>query len=182
MPRYVAFLRGINLGKRRLPMIRLKLAFEEIGFDQVETFIASGNVIFTSKKAPATIEVAVERHLKHSLGYPVETFVRSAGRVAEIGDRAPVRRSEPTEGADDGTLHVGFFKTPLPTELADRMNEIRTEVDHFVVSGSEYFWHSQVGVSQSKVWALPEIRAVKLPTSTMRNITSIRKLITRHLL
>ena len=49
MQRYIAFLRGMNLGKRRLPMSRLKELFEELGFNDVETFIASGNVLFSSK-------------------------------------------------------------------------------------------------------------------------------------
>jgi len=49
MQRYIAFLRGINLGKRRLLMSQLKALFEELGFDDVETFIASGNVVFSSK-------------------------------------------------------------------------------------------------------------------------------------
>jgi uncharacterized protein (DUF1697 family) len=45
LQRYIAFLRGINLGKRRLPMSQLKALFEELGFREVETFIASGNVV-----------------------------------------------------------------------------------------------------------------------------------------
>ena len=49
MPRYVAFLRGINLGKRRPPMSELKRLFEELGFTNVATFIASGNVLFETK-------------------------------------------------------------------------------------------------------------------------------------
>ncbi len=48
MPRYIAFLRGINLGKRRLPMSQLRSSFEELGFSDVKTFIASGNVVFSS--------------------------------------------------------------------------------------------------------------------------------------
>ena len=60
MPRYVAFLRGINVGKRRLPMGQLKSAFQAMGFAEVSTFIASGNVIFSSKKSPEAIEAIIK--------------------------------------------------------------------------------------------------------------------------
>jgi uncharacterized protein (DUF1697 family) len=58
MQRYIAFLRGINLGKRRLPMSQLKALFEELGFDDVETFIAGGNIVFSSK---VTIPIGLNR-------------------------------------------------------------------------------------------------------------------------
>ena len=187
MPRYVAFLRGINIGKRRLPMSQLMQAFEALGFDQVATFISSGNVIFSSRKSPTTIEDITEKYLEETLGYPVDTFVRDARRVIEIGDSTPFKDEAPAAASNDfnhaknGTLHVGFFKSPLPCELAARMSKIQTDVDKFTVTGSEYFWHCQVGVSESKVWTLPEVRALELPTSSMRNMTSIRKLIAKHL-
>ena len=88
MQRYIAFLRGINLGRRRLPMSRLKAHFQELGFAQVETFIASGNVLFTSPQTKRRqLEAGIARHLQKSLGYAVDTFVRSAEEVAAIARR-----------------------------------------------------------------------------------------------
>src|SRR5450755_4384366 len=84
--RYIAFLRGMNLGKRRLPMSRLKELFEELGFGGVETFIASGNVLFSSKVTDTqALELKIARHLEAALGYAVDTFVRTAKEVAAIG-------------------------------------------------------------------------------------------------
>jgi uncharacterized protein (DUF1697 family) len=75
MPRYVAFLRAINVGGRTVTMERLRALFSDIGFSNVETFIASGNVIFDSKSAaPTTLEKDIERQLEASLGYSVATF------------------------------------------------------------------------------------------------------------
>ena len=69
MQRYIAFLRGINLGKRRLPMSQLKALFEELGFDDVETFIASGNIVFSSKVTNTSrLESQIAKHLEASLG------------------------------------------------------------------------------------------------------------------
>jgi uncharacterized protein (DUF1697 family) len=178
MQRYIAFLRGINLGKRRLPMSRLKALFEELGFDEVETFIASGNVVFSSKVREASrLESRIAGHLEASLGYAVDTFVRTAEEVARIG-RAKIF---PEDGREGITIHVGFFQQKLAPEVAQKLAAVRTDLDEFRVIGREYYWlcHSRMS-SESKVWTLPETRALRLPTSTMRNISSIRKLAAKH--
>src|SRR3954466_1331358 len=73
--RSFAFLRGINLGNRRPLMSRLRELFAELGLEQVETFIASGNVVFsTPPKDGASLEKQIASHLEASLGYPVDTF------------------------------------------------------------------------------------------------------------
>ena len=178
MPRYVAFLRGINLGKRRPPMSRLRELFEEIGFDEVETFIASGNVLFSSKKKeePAGIEIA--RHLETSLGYAVDTFVRTAEEVARIGKA----KIFPEDGEPGVTIHVGFLHDELAPAVARKLAAVRTKEDAFRVSRREYYWLCRGRMSDSKVWTLPEIKSLRLPRSSMRNITSIRKLIAKHFL
>ena len=107
MPRYVAFLRGINLGKRRLSMSRLKALFEEIGFDDVETFIASGNVLFSSKARDAgRLDRAIAKHLESALGYDVDTFLRTAAEVVTVG------KFDAFDGdvRNTGTVNVGFSR------------------------------------------------------------------------
>ena len=82
MNRYIAFLRGINLGKRRPAMSELKALFEKMGFAEVETFIASGNILFSSKVTDAgKLEAQIAKHLEAALGYDVDTFVRTAAEV-----------------------------------------------------------------------------------------------------
>jgi uncharacterized protein (DUF1697 family) len=178
MPRYMAFLRGINLGRRRLPMSRLKALFEKLGFDKVETFIASGNVVFSSKASDTgQLESRIARHLEASLGYEVDAFVRTAEEVAGIG-RAKVF---PEDGLEGITIHVGVFQQKLAPEVARRLAAVRTNEDEFRVIGREYYWLCRIRMSESKVWTLPEIKALRLPTSTMRNMSSIRKLIAKHI-
>jgi uncharacterized protein (DUF1697 family) len=177
MQRYIAFLRGINLGKRRLPMSRLKVLFEELGFDEVETFIASGNVVFSSKVREASrLELQIARHLEASLGYAVDTFVRTTEEVAMIG-RAKIF---PEDGREGNTIHVGFFQQKLTLEVARKLASVRTDLDEFRVIGREYYWLCRSRMSsESKVWTRPEMRALRLPTSTMRNMSSIRKLVAK---
>ena len=177
-PRYIAFLRGINLGNRRLPMSRLKALFEELGFDDVETFIASGNVLFSTKATESgRLESRIARHLETSLGYDVDTFVRTVDEVAAIG-RAHVF---PEDGQEGIRIHVGLFQQELPPGVARRLAGLRTAEDEFRVIGREFYWLCRVRTSDSKVWMLPELKALRLPTSTLRNISSIRKLIAKHL-
>ena len=94
MQRYIAFLRGINLGKRRLAMSRLKALFEKLGFRDVETFIASGNVLFSCKATDTSaLESRIAKHLHASLGYEVDTSVTPLSEQLE--DRGPDFRSAP---------------------------------------------------------------------------------------
>ena len=176
MQRYVAFLRGINLGKRRPPMSLLKDLFEELGFADVETFIASGNIIFSSKaKGASALEMKIAKHLEKSLGYEVDTFVRAMEEVAAVAEA----RIFP--GEKDGTVHVGFLQQQLPADVAKKFGAVRTAHDEIRVIGREYYWMCHgIPTNESKVWTLPEVKALKLPTSTMRNLTSIRKLVAKH--
>ena len=178
MQRYIAFLRGINLGKRRPPMSQLKALFEELGFDAVETFIASGNVLFSSKpRAGSQLESRIARHLEASLGYAVDTFVRTAEEVAAIA-RTKVF---PEEGKEGITIHVGFWHEPLAPAVARELAAVRTPEDELRIKGREYYWLCRVRTNESKVWSLPEIKALRLPSSSMRNLTSIRKLVAKHI-
>ena len=95
MPRYIAFLRAINVGGHTVKMDALRELFEALGFEQVETFIASGNVIFeTTETDTAALERRIETHLQAALGYAVATFLRSDAEVA-----AQLRRAWPKQAA-----------------------------------------------------------------------------------
>jgi uncharacterized protein (DUF1697 family) len=177
MERYVALLRGINLGRRRVQMTRLRALFEELGFGAVETFIASGNVIFSGKaEGPGRLETRIAAHLESSLGYGVDTFVRTLDEIAAIA-RGRVFTDDGREGV---TIHVGFLQRELEPGVGARFAAIRTKEDEIRIAGREYYWLCRVRTPDSKVWALPEMRALRLPTSTMRNITSLRKLVAKH--
>ncbi|MBK8476848.1 MAG: DUF1697 domain-containing protein [Opitutaceae bacterium] len=177
MPCFIAFLRGINLGKRRLPMSRLKALFEELKFKDVATFIASGNVLFTAtERDTAKLEARIGAHLEKSLGYSVDTFVRTAEAVAAVA----AAKVFPEDGRDGVTIHVAFLQRELPAEVATKLAGIRTADDEFRVIGREFYWLCRIRTSDSKVWTLPEMKALRLPTVTMRNLGSVRKLVAKH--
>jgi len=175
--RYVAFLRGINLGNRRVPMTKLRTLCEELRFADVETFIASGNIIFSSNVDSGTnLESQISTRLEKSLGYAVETFVRTMPEVTKIADRKIFCDEE----NPSSKVHVAFLKTKLPANMARALRAIKTGYDEFKVDKREFYWLTRGPVSDSKVWTLPEVKQIKLPTCTMRNMTTIRKLVVKH--
>ena len=176
--RYVAFLRGINLGKRRPPMTQLKALFEEMGFGDVATFIASGNVIFSSAtRDTQKLAAQISRHLEKALGYEVKAFVRRGEDVVAIGNTQPFDEAIESHV----TVHVCFLHEPLTRTTARALEQLRTSHDEFRVIGREYYWLCRIKTNESGVWASPQMKELKLPEATMRNVTSVRKLIAKHL-
>ena len=97
-----------RLGGRVVKMRTLRQLFEEWGAANVETFIASGNVVFdSSRRSAAVAERAIEDHMGKALGYPVVTFLRTLSELATVAGQTLSRKSEYDAGA---TLFVGFMK------------------------------------------------------------------------
>jgi DNA-3-methyladenine glycosylase I len=172
--RYVAFLRGINLGRRRIEMATLRALFEDLGFADVITFIASGNVLFTAASGDrGALEQRIECHLKERLGYEVDTFVRTAGEVEHM---AALRAFPSRDEAAAHAVYVTLLRAPLAVSIARRLEACRTSVDAFHAVDREYYWLCRVRSSESAVWTLPEVKALKLPVGTMRNVSTLRRI------
>ena len=179
MPRYVAFLRGINLGKRRIKMNELRALFEEMKFGGVKTFIASGNVIFESGIGDGgRLEKLIERRLHEMLGYEVDTFVRTRAEVAAAAAFRPFARAD--LAAPENTVHCGFLREKLSSVQARGLTACRTEADEFCAAGREFYWLCRGRTHESKVWTSPPMKALRLPSTTMRNLTTIRKLAAQY--
>ena len=169
----MAFLRGINLGNRNVEKGTLVAAFEDIGCEDVATFIASGNVIFSSPKKREELEGVIEDHLAEVLGYDVEAFVRTHREVARIATATPFPDSDL-----DGTLQVGFLKRPLPAGTRTKIAALSGDRDELVVQGRELYWLTAGGVSETAVDAKALGRLVE--TMTARNMNTIRRLAEKY--
>jgi uncharacterized protein (DUF1697 family) len=174
--RYIAFLRAINVGKRQVKMDRLRAIFQDAGFTDVETFIASGNVIFT---APAqdgrTLEQRIEGVLRDQLGFEVETFLRTSAELDAVANYRPFG-----DEGDAHTVYVNFVYEPLPADAAERLTALRTEVDEFHVHGREFYWLARKKISESLVTGPMMARAIGKVPSTNRNVTTVRKLAAKY--
>lgn len=172
--RYIAFLRGINVGGHRVKMDQLRDLFTDLGYAEVSTFIASGNVMFRGPVGEAAaMEMKIEAQLGRSLGYRVDTFVRTPGELASV---VAFRPFSPEEIEAPGhTLHVGFLRDAPSAEVEKTLLALRTEMDDFRLHGREMYWLCRGKTTDSLVkWRVVE-KAVATP-STMRNATMLRKL------
>ncbi len=173
---FIAFLRAINVGGRTVKMDHLRSLFEALGYTDVATFIASGNVIFRSpaKNTRAT-EQQIEAHLRASLGYEVATFVRTAAEVAGIAAYTPF----PSDEIENNTLYIGFLQAPPSDEALDKLAALRTPLDEFHVHSRELYWLCRTTISQSRISGAQIERALCMPT-TLRNVTTVRKLAAKY--
>lgn len=169
MPRYVAFLRAINVGGRNVKMETLKKIFEADGFKKVSTFIASGNVLFDSKAKPGPLERKIEALLQKELGYRVDTFIRSLEELAEIA------KANPFPDQEGHTIHVGFTGESIGKEAAAKFEEFPGEVDAFHIEGADFYWRCRIRSSDSKFSGAVLEKILKRP-ATLRNIKTVRKL------
>lgn len=149
MPRYIAFLRAINVGGHIVKMERLRQLFESLGYANVETFIASGNVVFETKaKNAAALEKKIEQKLKEALVYEVVTFIRTEAELAAIAEYKPFPQPA-LEAAV--ALSIGFLHEPLDDESQQKLMKLRTESDDFHVHERELYWLTRVRQSDSKL-------------------------------
>jgi uncharacterized protein (DUF1697 family) len=176
--RYIAFLRAINVGGHTVKMNQLRELFAAIELANVETFIASGNVIFDSPKADAqALERQIESHLLQALGYAVATFLRTPAEVAAVARYQPFA---PDEHADESNwLYVAFLPAPPADAAAQKLLALRTPLDDFHVHGREFYWLRRRALGESTFAAGLFEKTLGLP-ATMRNITTVKKLATKY--
>ena len=133
MARLFAFLRAINVGGHTVTMDKLRGLFVELGLKDVETFIASGNVMFTS---PGTSLPALERkiatRLEESLGYDVATFLRTAPELVAIATYKPFPEAQIRRA---GAFCVGFLGQPLDAAGKKSLATLASAIDHFKTHG-----------------------------------------------
>lgn len=177
MAGYVAFLRAINVGGRVVKMEVLRSAFQDLGFAKVETFIASGNVIFdTRSKDLASVERTIEQALEKRLGYEVATFIRSIEGVAAIARYQPF---SPKDMAAAAALNVGLLKEPLGAATRAKLGKLRTDIDDFHVNGSELYWICRRRQSESKISNAAFERALKVK-ATFRGMRTMARLAAKY--
>ncbi len=176
LQRSIAFLRAINVGGHTVKMDHLRTLFEELGFANVATFIASGNVIFDSAPADArTLAMQIERHLKQSLGYAVATFIRSPGELAAVATYQPF----PGVDLEGASLYIAFLQAPPSDEAQHKLLAFRTAIDDFHVHGREVYWLCHTKISESKFSGALLEKTLGMP-ATMRNATTVRKLAAKY--
>lgn len=146
---YAAFLRGMNVGGRRITNADLTEAFVGIGgFDSVSTFRASGNVIFeTGRRAEGELVAEIEEGLEESLGYEVPTYLRTAAELRAIADFQPF--DEGVVAASDGKLQVSVLAQRPTDKQRAAILALATDADPLVSVEREIYWLPSGGLLES---------------------------------
>ena len=178
MDRYVAFLRGMNLGGRRIKNEELRRQFEEIGFEEVATFRASGNVIFATPKpeAEGKLEQRIEAELGERLGYEVPVFLRSIEEVAAIAAREPFGAEAVAKSK--GKLQVSFLQKKPSATARKKALAAATDEDLLAIEGRELYWLPSGGISESDLDWKP-IEAALGP-GTIRTMGTVEQIAAKH--
>jgi uncharacterized protein (DUF1697 family) len=170
--RYVAFLRAINVGGHTVKMDRLRAEFEALGFRDVTTFIASGNVLFsTAADDAAALEQRIERRLEKTLGYEVTTFLRTPTELEMLVRDEPYQDRDPI-----ATLWTGFLKSTVSAEVHTRLRALCSDVEDVDARGREVFWLRRDRDTAGLRTGVKIDRALAVPV-TFRNVTTVRKLV-----
>ena len=176
MPRYIALLRGINLGNRRVKMGTLKALFAELPFTDIAAVLASGNILFTSPaRSTDSLENRIAVHLQKNLGWSVPTIVRSQIEMTAVVNNAPL--GDLFTDRKDASTQVTFFQSPLSKDLAARFNAYRTETDAFVAGDRELYWRCATKLTESQVAQDKTLDPHNLPKGTTRNLQTLVKLL-----
>jgi uncharacterized protein (DUF1697 family) len=163
MGSFVALLRAVNVGGTgKLPMSELKAMCEELGFAAVRTYIASGNVVFTSRKSEAAIKAALEKRLHSYAGAPVGVLVRSAAEMVQVSADNPFPKAAPNR-----TVAIFLDKAPPEDALASIRGQNNEELR---LGRREIYVHYGDGMGTSKL----VIPAAK--TGTARNMNTVATL------
>jgi uncharacterized protein (DUF1697 family) len=160
MAAFIALLRAVNVGGTgKLPMSELKAMCEELGFSAVRTYIASGNVVFTTRKSEAAIKAALERRLEAYAGKPVGVVVRPAREMAEVAANNPFPKMAPNRT-------MALFLDHAPP--ADTLSTVRGQKDEEIALGRrEIYIHYGDGMAKSKL-VIPAAKS-----GTARNMNTV---------
>jgi uncharacterized protein (DUF1697 family) len=172
MPRYLAFLRAINVGGHTVSMARLKQLFEAEGLTQVTSYLASGDLSFYSRStAPAGLEKRLERAMQQALGFEVATFLRTEPELLAAHAHRPY---PPATAARAHTLCIGFMAHSPDKAALDRLKALGNEIDQYRVHGRELYHLCNRGLSESTVTNKALEKALGQPV-TMRNVKTVAK-------
>lgn len=178
MDRYVAFLRGMNLGGRRIKNDELRLRFEELGFGEVATFRASGNVIFglTDGDDEVALTERIEAGLAEALGYEVPVLLRTAAEVAAIASVHPFDSADVK--VSRGKLQVSLLSEKPSAKARKAVLALATDEDLLAVKGRELYWLPSGGILDSEL----DLKAIDaaLGKATMRTKGTIEQIAAKH--
>jgi uncharacterized protein (DUF1697 family) len=169
----IVLLRGINLGStNRVAMPNLRSALEDAGFEDVATYVQSGNVVLSSSDSAAKVGRAVERLIEKEFGLEIPVVVRTRAQVAAVVKRNPLGKV----AKNPKRYQVSFLEKKPTAALMRKLEAVAAPTERVVSAGREiYAWHPE-GVARSKLWAALAGKDLGV-TATARNWTTVTTLL-----
>lgn len=178
MPTHVAFLRAINLGgRRRASRDQLRTVFEALGFDEVETFRASGNVVFAAPEGELRLMPVIEQGLAQALGFEVLVFLRSADELRALIGRAAVPAAR--RAGYGARRQVALLRSSPPARTREQVLALATDEDRLAFCRRELLWISRSPGPGSTL----NLRTIEklIGPWTMRTMETVEQIMSRHL-
>ena len=175
MKRYVALLRGINVGgNNKLPMKELTAELESLGCKNVGTYIQSGNAVFTSRENDAVrLSHKITAAIKKSHGFEPRVLLLTLEELETVVAANPFPEAE----SDPKTLHVGFLANVPANPDLQTLEELKTKSERFHLAGRLFYLHAPDGIGRSKLAARAErLLGVSMTDRNWRTVCKLRDL------
>jgi uncharacterized protein (DUF1697 family) len=171
MTKYVALLRGINVGGRTIKMFELKNCFESLGFQSVVTILQTGNVVFETSTSLSNLKEIIEDELARKFHSPIKVQVYSSDKLRVIV------KSSPFAPDDNHHSYVLFFENNLENQLINEANDINSDVDTVQIGDGVIYWRVPNGLTLKSSFAKYLTKTRYKNFNTNRNIKTLRKII-----
>ena len=174
MPIYISMLRGINVaGHNQIKMTALRELFEALGFEQVQTYIQSGNVVFKAgERSTLQLSKKIEERIAKDFGFRVSVVTRTSAEMGSVLGSNPFLK---TKGIDPTKLHVTFLsEAPEPAALR-KLGEVAAGADQFRSCGREIYLYCPNGYGRTKLSNNTLEKILGSPATT-RNWNTVNKL------
>jgi uncharacterized protein (DUF1697 family) len=153
-------------------MPRLREALEEAGYEDVATYVQSGNVVLSSSDSATKVARAVERLVEKEFGLKIPVVVRTRAQLAKVVERDPLAKV----AKDPKRYQVSFLEKKPSAELVRKLEEAAAPTERVVAEGREIYASHPEGVARSKLWAMLAGKGLGV-TATARNWTTVTKLL-----
>jgi len=174
MPTYIAMLRGINVsGQKLIKMERLRASLEALGFDEVQTYIQSGNIVFkTAKQSADKLAKKIADIILTDFGFAVPVLIRIADEMAAVVQGNPFLKKA---ASDESKLHVTFLSDTAPSAAEKTLAVLTTKSERFQVCGREIYLCFPDGYGNTKLSnsAIEKILSLQATTRNWKTVNTL---------
>lgn len=145
---HLSFLRGVNVGGKKVPMADVRILYAELGFKNIKTYIQSGNVIFESRLVPASAEKKIEKKLFEKFGFDISVIIRTENELSTVIKKNPFLKEK---NIAEEKLYVIFLADFPDPELLKKLTEADYGPERFVIEGKTIYLYCPVGYGEAKL-------------------------------